>query len=78
MKKMLKESFIPVLLVIMGIFLLVYYSHYIANIDAEEVMVIVVPAQLMKQGTDLGDVPSNDASEDEEMRQVTVLRLDKP
>ena len=78
MKRLLKESFIPVLLVFASIFLLVYYSHYIADLDAEQVTVIEIPAQLAKQDTDQGDESDNETSEADEMKQIAVMRVDDP
>lgn len=73
MKRILKESFVPVLLVIAGIFLLVYYSHYVADLDAEQVTVIEIPAQLAQHDGKLADV----ISDDEENDQIALMRTDQ-
>lgn len=78
MTRLLKESFVPVLLVIMAIFLLVYYSHYVADLDAEQVTVIEIPAQLVKQDTDQGDESVSNTSEADEMQQIAVMRIAEP
>ncbi|MDH5387441.1 MAG: tetratricopeptide repeat protein [Gammaproteobacteria bacterium] len=77
MMRLLKESFVPVLLVITSIFMLVYYSNYVASLDAEQVTVITIPAHIAQQEGELDDVLSNEVSDDEEMQQVAVLRVDE-
>jgi len=49
MTRLFKESFIPVLMVVGGIFLLVVYSHYVADLDADEVTIIEIPAVSLQQ-----------------------------
>jgi len=79
MKRMLKlrESFIPVLLVIAGIFLLVYYSNYVADLDAEQVTVIEISSYTAQQADDQNDVMVVDVSEDEENNQIAIMRTDQ-
>lgn len=73
MIRLLRESFIPVLLVIAGIFLLVFYSNYIADIDADQVTVIEIPATSIQQTEDAEyDV------DEESFSQVELLRVDDP
>ena len=73
MTRLLKESFVPVLLVITAIFLLVYYSHYVADLDAEQVTVIEIPAQITLQS----DEPTDESLEDEEMDHLTIMRVEE-
>ena len=73
MTRLLKESFIPVLLVIGAIFVLVFYSHYYAGLNADEVTVIEIPAvslQKLEEESQLAD--------DETFSQVEKLRHDDP
>ena len=79
MIRLMKESFVPVLLVIAGIFILVYYSNYIADMDAEQVTVIEIPVQILQQddGLDSSAHADND-SEEEELDQISMMRNHEP
>lgn len=73
MTRLLKESFIPILLVIGGIFLLVFYSHYVADIDADQVTIIEIPS-LAVQTSDEQEI----VLDEESFAQVEKLRSDDP
>ncbi len=73
MTRLLKESFIPVLLVIGGIFLIIIYSNYVADIDAEQVTIIEIPSQVI-QNSEGQEV----LIDEESFSQVEKLRSDDP
>lgn len=72
MTRILNESFIPVLLVFIAIFVLVFYSNYLADIDAEAITVIEIPSVSTLQSED------DDVAIEESFSQVEKLRAIDP
>ena len=73
MTRLLNESFIPILLVISSIFLVIFYSNYVADLDADQVTVIEIPSAAIQQGADQELIV-----EEELFTQVEKLRVDDP
>lgn len=73
MSRVLNESFIPILLVFSAIFIAVFYSNYVADIDAEQITVIEVPSINSIQGDE-----ENYVIEEESFSQVEKLRKNDP
>lgn len=72
MTRLLNESFVPVLLVFIAIFVLVFYSNYLADIDAAEITLIEIPAVSTLQSED------DDVALEESFSQVEKLRTIDP
>lgn len=68
----------PVLLVVAAIFMLVYYSNYVADLDADQVTVIEIPVHVIQQDSESDDVLADEASTDEDIVELAVIRQDEP
>lgn len=72
MTRIFNESFVPVLLVFVAIFALVFYSNYVADINADVITVIEIPSVSTLQNED------DDVAIEESFYQVEKLRTIDP